>query len=153
MAWKLSKGLKNLLLGSTGLRTALLNGQIRVFGGPQPESSDDAETGPLLCILTLGSGAMVSGQAANGLACDTPAGGIVGKPEAAVWSGKNLATGTAGWFRWYPNNFDAHMGAANGDDKIRIDGNCATSGGQLNLTSTALKINVTTTVDNVGLFL
>lgn len=153
MAWRLSTGMKNAILNDKGLKEALANGQIRVYAGPQPTSADEAEQGTLLCILTLASGAMVSGVTANGLNLDTPEGGVVGKPEAAVWSGKNLANGTAGHFRWYPNNFDAHMGTANAGDKIRIDGNCATSGGQLNMSTTNLKINVTTTVDNVALFL
>ncbi len=153
MAWRLSTGMKNAILNDKGLKEALANGQIRIFSGPQPHSADDAEQGALLVTITLASGAMVSGTPTNGLSLDTPAGGIVGKPEASVWSGKNVANGSAGWFRWYPNNFDSHMGAATDGDKIRIDGNCATSGGQMNLSSTNLKINVTTTVDNVALFL
>jgi hypothetical protein len=96
---------------------------------------------------------MVSGVATNGLNLDTPSGGAVGKPVADVWSGKNLATGTAGWFRWYPNDFDNQMGAAAAGNKTRLDGNCATSGGQLNLSSVSLKIDITTTVDNVNLYL
>ena len=153
MAWRLSTGMKNAILNDKGLKEAFTAGQIRIFSGPQPNSADDSEQGALLAVITLASGAMVSGNPANGLTLDTPAGGVVGKPEAAVWSGKNVANGSAGWFRWYPNDFDSHMGAATGGDKIRIDGNCATSGGQMNLSSTNLKINVTTTVDNVALFL
>lgn len=153
MAWRLSEGLKNVLLGTSPLKTALANGQIRIFGGPQPPSAEDAETGPLLAIITLASGAMVSGVTTNGITLDNPAGGAVGKPGASVWSGKNLATGTAGWFRWYPNDFDSHMGAASNGNKIRLDGNVATSGGQCNLSSVALKVDITTTIDNVNLFL
>ena len=153
MAWRLSTGMKNAILNDKGLKEALANGQIRIYSGPQPDSADAAEQGALLTIITLSSGAMVSGTTTNGLNLDAPDGGIIGKPSASVWSGKNLANGSAGWFRWYPNDFDSHMGAATGGNKIRIDGNCATSGGQMNLSSTNLKINVTTTVDNVALFL
>ena len=153
MAWRLSEGLKNALLGTASLKDVLANGQIRIFTGPQPPSAEDAETGQLICILTKASGAMVSGVATNGINLDAPAGGAIGKPVADVWSGKNLATNTAGWFRWYPNDFDNQMGAATAGNKIRLDGNCATSGGQLNLSSVALKIDITTTVDSVNLYL
>lgn len=154
MAWRLSEGLKNALLGTAGLKEALANGQIRIFSGPQPASPEEAETGQLLCVVTLASGAMVSGVTTNGINLDTPTGGAIGKPTASVWSGKNLATGTAGWFRWYPNDFDNHQGAATAGNKIRLDGNVAAgSGGQLNLSSVSLKVDITTTIDNVNLYL
>jgi hypothetical protein len=154
MAFTLSTGLKNALLNNAGLKSALANGQIRIFNGVRPQSADDAESGAVLCIITLNSAAMVSGVVTNGLVIDTPSGGAVGIPSGAVWSGKNLATGNATWFRWYPNTFDAHQGVATGGDKIRLDGNCAAGGGgDLNLSTTNLKINVPTTVDNVNLYL
>jgi hypothetical protein len=153
MAWRLSEGLKNALLGTASLKTILANGQIRIFAGPQPASAEDAETGPVLCVITLASGAMVSGVGTNGINMATPSGGAIGKASGEVWSGKNLATGTAGWFRWYPNAFDTNMGAAAAGNKIRLDGNVATSGGQLNLSSVSLRLDITTTIDNVNLFL
>lgn len=154
MAFTLSTGLKNALLNASGLKSALASGQIRIFNGVRPASADDAESGALLCIITLASGAMVSGVTTNGLVLDTPANGAIGIPAGAVWSGKALANGNATWFRWYPNNFDAQQGAANGGDKIRLDGNCAAGGGgDLNLSTTNVKINVPITVDNVNLYL
>lgn len=151
MAWRLSTGLRNALLDTNSLAGILADGQIRIFTGSQPSSADEGETGTHLCTITLSSGSMTSGEADNGLELGTAADGTIGKADGEVWSGENIAGGTAGWFRWYPNDFDDHQGAASGGDKIRIDGNCSTSGAQMNLSSTSLTSGVTTTVDNVEL--
>lgn len=150
MAWRMSTGFKNRVLASDGFSEILKNGQIRVFTGPQPSSADAAETGQLLCVVTNGSGAMVSGVATNGINLDIPSDGQVERAVGEVWSGKNLATGVAGWFRWYPNDFDTQVGAASSlGQKVRLDGNCGTANAQMILPSTSLKENNTTTLDTV----
>ena len=151
MAWRFSSGLKNALMNDKGLKEVFANGQIRIFSGPQPSSADDGETGTLLCVVTLGSSPMTSGTATNGLNFDTPVNGVISKPIDAIWSGKNIATGSAGWFRWYPNAFDLNSGQDTAGIKIRMDGNCGTSNAQCILPSTSLQLNITTTIDNVSL--
>ena len=157
MAWRLSTGLRNALLGLASgdgsLKTILANGQIRIFTGTQPASADDAETGALLCTITLASGAMESGVATNGINLGVAVAGVIGKAAGEVWSGVNNASGTAGWFRYYPNAFDNHKGAASGGNKIRLDGRVATSGAEMTLTSTALIVDVTSTATTVELTL
>ena len=153
MAWRLSTGLRNKLLGAESgegsLKQIFANGQIRIYTGTQPASADAGETGTLLCTITLASGEMTSGTATNGINLGNADGGAIGKATGEVWSGVNAASGTAGWFRWYPNAFTDNIGG--GAAKICIDGNCATSGGQMNLSSTSLTSGVTTTVDNVAI--
>lgn len=153
MAWRLSKGLRNKLLGLTSgdgsLKTILANGQIRIFTGSQPASADEGETGTHLCTITLSSGAMTSGVATNGINLGDASNGAIGKADGEIWSGENIATGTAGWFRWYPNDFDNHIGENSDGSKARIDGNCSTSNAQMNLSSTGLVSGVSTTVDSV----
>ena len=153
MAWRLSTGLRNKILGAESgqgsLQQIFANGQIRIYTGTQPTNADTAETGALLCTITLASGAMTSGTATNGINLGNAADGTVGKADGEVWSGVNAVSGTAGWFRWYPNAFTDNIGG--GAAKICIDGNCATSGGQMNLSSTSLTAAVTTTVDNVAI--
>ena len=161
MAWRLSTGLRNKILGAAegqgSLKQILANGQIRIYTGTQPASADAGETGTLLCTITLASGAMTSGVATNGINLGNAADGTVGKAAGEVWSGVNGGAGgtgytgtqTAGWFRWYPNAFTDNIGG--GAAKICIDGNCATSGGQMNLSSTSLAADVTTTVDSVAI--
>jgi len=60
-----------------------------------------------------------------------------------TWSGTNLATGTAGYFRMVTSS---DLGTENETDK-RIQGACATSGGELNMSNVSLVIGATTTID------
>lgn len=157
MAWRLSTGLRNKLLGAAAgqgsLKEIFANGQIRIYSGSQPFSGDDAETGSLLCTITLASGAMTSGVGTNGINFGNAVDGVIGKADGEVWSGANSETGTAGWFRIYPNDFDANMGTATGGDKIRLDGRVSTSGAEMRLSNTSLVSGVTTTIDNVAISL
>ena len=150
MPWRPSIGLRNAILATGSLKSVLANGQIRIFPGQQPATAEEAENASPLVIITLASGAMVSGVATNGINLGTAADALIGKSIGEVWSGLNLLSGVAGWFRWYPNAFDSHMGAATAGNKIRLDGACAKSGAQMNLVSTTLTAGVTTTVDNVN---
>ena len=149
MAWRMSTGLKNAILSTAGLKQALASGQIRIFGGSQPNSADDAEQGPLLCTITLNGGTMTSGLPTNGINIGIASNGQVGKATGEVWSGVNAQDGTAGWFRWYPNAFTANSGVDTTGTKIRIDGDCGTLGSQMILTSVALRAGVSTTIDNL----
>lgn len=123
------------------------NGTLKIFTGAQPASADDAETGTVLCQITLASGAFVAGAPGNGLNFGQVASAQLHKEAGEIWSGVNGANGTAGWFRIYDN--DAVTGAS--ALAIRLDGACATSGAQLNLTNTSLVNGVTTTIDQVNL--
>lgn len=81
------------------------NGVLAIYSGTQPASADEAETGTLLCLITKDGGAFTPGQPDNGLNFGTPSGGAVDKDAAEMWSGKALVDGTAGWFRFYDNNY------------------------------------------------
>jgi hypothetical protein len=83
----------------------------------------------------------------NGLKFDVADGGVVGKLASQVWSGLNLDSGTAGWFRMYAALADS--GIADSDlVYLREDGAISTSGSQLNMTSTTLTAAATTTIDS-----
>lgn len=119
MTVKLSTGLRNAMAGTTGYSGALNGGVILVFSGPQPVSADAPATGTLLGIVTLNGGAWEAGDPANGLVLDTPAGGGVTKPPAAVWKFTGLAAGQIGWFRHVGNALDDGSASAT---LPRIDG-------------------------------
>ncbi len=104
-----------------------------------------------LTTLTATYANMAGGvNPANGLQFGASSGGSVAKLAAQVWSGLNLANGTAGWFR--------HAGPAADPGTLdsnyqypRIDGAVATSGGEMNLNSTAFTSGATTTIQSWGL--
>jgi len=73
-------------------------------------------------------GSQLTSQAANG---------IMTKTASETWQGTAAATGTAGWFRFVGPVVDA--GSADSVEAfMRLDGSVATSGAQLNLSSTSM---------------
>lgn len=136
MALKISTGLRNAMLDGTGFKEALADGFIRFYTGTPPATADAAVTGTLLCIVSDNS-------TGTGLDLGTPASGTVSKSGAQAWSGVNLATGTATYFRYTENADD---GTSSTTQK-RIQGTCGTSGADCNMTSTALTSGATQTVD------
>jgi len=144
MALRLSTGLRDKILGSQSFQDIMANGVIRIFSGVQPASADDTESTTPLLEITVGSGAFTPGTASNGLNFAEPSNGQCPKVTTEVWSGVASATGTAGWFRFYAN--DRTTGADT--THARFDGSVATSGAQLNMSSTAITAGATTTIDS-----
>jgi len=72
--------------------------------------------------------------------------GALAKLSTQTWSGVAGNTGSAGWFRFEASVTDA--GALDSTETIlRLDGSVATSGAQLNLSSTSITSGATNTVD------
>lgn len=99
-----------------------------------------------LTTLTATYANMAGGvNAANGLKFDVASGGAMNKLATQTWSGVNAASGTAGWFRQYGSLTDT--GALDSAGVFpRLDGAVATSGAEMNLTSTALTAGATTSI-------
>lgn len=128
MTLKISTGLRNKLMDTGSLKSVMAGGLIKIYSGAEPASADAAVTGTLLCTVSLGS-------SGTGINFDTTAAaGVISKAPAETWSGNNVATGTAGYFR--------HVAA--GDDgtssttQARIQGSVSTVGADLNLSSIGL---------------
>ena len=132
-----------ILLGGS-LRDIFRAGVLKIYTGTQPTTADYAATGTLLVTITRSSGTVTPGSAANGLNLDTTLTGVIAKISADVWSGVAVATGTAGWFRLYANATDAD---AISTTLPRLDGSIATSGAQLNMSSTSITSGATITLD------
>jgi len=115
-------------------------GILAIYTGAQPATADIAPTGTLLLLITESSGAVVPGTLTNGLQWDAPVDGVLGK-DGTVWSDAGLATGTAGWFRFYTNLYE------NSGSGCNFDGAVGTSGAELNLSSTSIVLAATTTID------
>lgn len=131
MAERISKALRDVLL--TAVQTQMANGIIDIYSGIQPDTVETAESGTLLCSITLGGAAFSGGT--NGLEFDLGTGELT-IASGETWSGTAVATGTAGWFRFYSTDYDT--GADSLDAYIRFDGRVATSGAELNLNTVSL---------------
>ena len=140
MTVRLSTGLRDKLLNggaSGGLKNALNLGFIAIYSGPQPLTADSAASGTLLGTVSVdGTG--------TGLTFGNSASGTIAKTPAEDWKFVGLADGTAGWFRFYPAAGNPALSSAT---EARIDGNIATSGGDLNISNIAVKTGVPNTVD------
>ena len=136
MALKTSSGLRTKMLGTQSLRDALSLGNIKIYSGPAPGSADAAATGTLLCTITNNS-------TATGVTLDVPTGGAIQKTAAEIWSGVNTATGTAGYYRHCAPGDTAGVSTT----EARVQGDIATSGAELNLSSVTLSNGATQTLD------
>ncbi len=120
------------------------NNIIRIYSnsGAVPANADAAEAGVLLLKLTVSSGAVVAGSAANGNNFGTAANGVLPK-DNNVCSGVGLADGIASYYRVYDN------GEITGSTTTakRVQGLCALSGGEFTLSSTTIVTGATTTLD------
>ncbi|WP_027729830.1 hypothetical protein ABL850_15560 [Variovorax paradoxus] len=138
MTLKASTGLRNAMLASLGLTEALGNVLILIYSGPVPASADAAVTGTLLTTISDNS-------TGAPLAFDAPSGGTLPKAAAQVWSGINVASGTATHFR--------AINSATPDDgtlsttQVRLQGTCGTAGADLNMSSVNLSAGATQTID------
>lgn len=141
---KFSTGLRNTMLATGSMKTALANGFFDIYAGAAPATADDAVgAATKLCRISLNStGSGINFDAAA-------AAGVLAKAPAEVWSGVNLATGTATWFR--------HVGAA--DDGLasttqpRVQGTIATAGADYNVSNTGLTSGATQTIDGYSIAL
>lgn len=91
---------------------------------------------------------MAGGVAAvNGLKYGYAASAVISKLASQTWTGVNVATGTAGYYRMYGSVADAG-GLDTALTTIREDGAILTAGAELNMASTALVIGATTTISS-----
>jgi hypothetical protein len=131
-------------LSAGSFRDIFKHGVLKIYSGVQPATADAAATGSLLLTITVASGAFTPGAVANGLCFDAPAAGIITKLSTQVWSGVGAGDGTAGWFRLSANGTDA---GSISTTLPRLDGAIATSGAELNMSSTTVATGATTTID------
>lgn len=139
MAVRLSTGLRNALVGTdgAGFGEIMNNGVLDIYTGAQPTDANQVETGTKLVRISSTSGT----AAEDGLKFGTTGDGTltIGTP---AWSGLILASGVAGWFRFYGSGGTAGSSAT----AIRFDGAVGVSGSDLDLTHTNLTKDATLTI-------
>lgn len=129
-----------------GLRDIFKAGVIGLWSG-DPATSDGAESGTLMVVLTKSSGAFTRGTKTNGLTLDSPSSGLVGIPAGESWTGVALATGTIGSGYFYDNAYlvgAASLGA-------RFGGTVGVGSGVFNLTSLSVTAGEVIGIQSVAL--
>ncbi len=141
-----------VLVGGS-LKDIFKDGVIKIYSGTRPANADTTIGGAtLLVTISNGGVTFTSGSVTGGLEFGTPSDGSISKSSSEVWTGIAVQTGTAGFFRLYANATDT-----GGNDSSyqypRIDGTIATSGADLNMTSTSIRSGATITIDTFTLTL
>ena len=138
MTIQVSTALRNAMLASASLKSTLDAGSnIMIYSGTPPANADAALSGnTLLCTIS------VSG---SGIHFDTAvaSAGVLAKAPAETWSGTNVATGTATFYR---HQLTADAGALS-TTAPRIQGTIAVAGADMNLTSVGLTSGATQGID------
>jgi len=144
MTLRVSTGLVNGLL-STGSFKSLIEGGsgflIDIYSGSRPNTPDLAATGTKLLTLSIsggGSGMHLAAAAASG---------AIDKLSSETWQGTGIANGTAGYYRL---RLTADSGTSDSTSAVRIDGTVATSGADMNLTSTVVAVGAPFIVSSVS---
>lgn len=114
---RVSTGMKQRVMAELGAMNALQYGIIDIYTGSQPASANDAPTGQHIARVTQGGMSFTPGSIAGGLVMTPDSGGELRRH--GQWVLKGLDTGTAGWFRWKPNQNDPNDANAS---RVRIDG-------------------------------
>ena len=135
---KASTGLRDHLMTEGALRTALHEGVIRIYQGTPPLSADAALGGAMLLST-------ITGPDEAGLVFETTADNGSLLKNSEVWSGDNVATGTASFYRHVLLADDGSESTT----ALRIQGTCGTiaSTADMRLSSTSLTEGATQTLD------
>lgn len=138
MTLKVSTGLRNGMLDSGSVKDQMDGGRINIYAGAVPASADDALGGAtLLSVITVNS-------TGTGINFDTAAvGDTLSKAPSEVWSGVNVASGIATFYRHVADGDTAALSAT----EPRIQGEIGVVGKELNLSSVNLSNGATQTID------
>ncbi len=139
MTLKVSTGLRNKLLDTGALRNVMSGSFIKIYSGTAPASADDAIGGGNTLLVTISVN-----STGTGLTFDTTAvNGTLAKTSSEIWSGVNVAAGTASFYRLVTASDDGTSSSV----QARIQGDIALAGADMNFTSTALSLSATQTID------
>lgn len=129
MTLKISTGLRNAMLVSASFVGAFTTPKVLIYSGPVPADADAALSGnTLLCeVSDDDTGTALSFEAA---AVD----GTLSKLSSQVWSGENIASGTASFYRLCN---DADAGAAS-TTLPRVQGTIGVAGADMNISNPTL---------------
>lgn len=87
-------------------------------------------------------------DSSNGLRLGQSAAGTLTKNQSQSWTGVGVANGTAGWYRFVGSVADSD-GTDALEEEIRVDGQVATSGAELNLPSLSIATSAVQTITSL----
>jgi hypothetical protein len=128
MSFKISTALRNHMLATGSVKSAMDGGVIKIYAGTEPVDADAAiGSATLLCTIS-------NNDAGTGINFDaTPTSGVLVKATAEVWSGTCAASGTATFYRFVSLTDD---GTSSTSFK-RMQGTVGVVGADLLVSSTA----------------
>jgi hypothetical protein len=134
MALMLSTGLRNRLLDTNSMKSALQGFVIKVYSGTVPVTADAALIGGdnylLLTLSDNGSGGGLSFNA-------TASGGALSKLTSQTWSGTCATGGTATFYRFQASADDNTLSTIT----LRLQGTAGAAGSDLVLPSATLTLS------------
>jgi len=136
---QLSTGLRDAIMTVAPFKTALANCILNFYAGSLPASADAVlpVDAVLLCTISdAGAGGALNWEA-------TSASGILAKSSSQVWSGANVATGTAAWWSIQLPSDDGSASTTG----VRMQGRLAVIGADINLSSVDLVEGAIQTLD------
>jgi len=139
---KASTGLRNYMLDNASFKDALDDGVMRLYAGTVPATADaSVGAATLLCEITDNDQGLGAGQ---GIDFETNAvDGVLTKETSQIWSGTNVDSGTATFFRVETQADDGSMSTTN----PRVQGTISTAGADLNLSDPDLVDTELQTID------
>lgn len=142
MAMKISTGLAKAMLDTGSLKANLTGMKLKVYAGTEPTTAD-ASLGSAVLLVTIsdagGAGALEFEAAAVG--------NVIEKSSSQVWSGTNVASGTASFCRL---ELASDTGGASSSE-ARVQGDVGVAGRFLNLSSVALTSAAVQVVDYLSI--
>ena len=142
MGMKISTGLAKAMLDTGSLKTNLTGMKLKIYAGTEPATADSSiGAATLLCTISDAGGAGALSFEASAV------NNTIEKLASQVWSGTNVASGTATFCRLV---LASDSGGASSSE-IRVQGDVGVAGKFLNLSSVALTASAVQTVDYLSI--
>lgn len=142
MAMKISTGLAKAMLDTGSFKSNLTGMKLKIYSGTEPLTAD-ASLGSAVLLVTISDNG-----GADPLEFEASAvGNVIEKSSSQVWSGTNVASGTASFCRL---ELASDTGGASSTE-IRVQGDVGVAGRFLNLSSVALTDAAVQVVDYLSI--
>ena len=144
MTAKASTGLRNALLDTGPFRTVMNLSFLKIYAGTEPADADASLGGAtLLCTISN------NGSATGLTFAASASGGVLTKTLAEIWSGNNVASGNATFYRLVGASDDGSASLT----QPRVQGTVGVAGADLNLSNVALVSGAPQSIDSYNVAL